>query len=66
MSNQHTNRKKAFRIAVINAGTSVSEWARENAVSRTHLYAVLDGERQASDELNAKIDGLIEADKQVA
>lgn len=66
MATQRTSRKKAFRIAVISAGTSVSEWARENEVSRTHLYAVLDGERVASDDLNAKIDALIRSTEQVA
>lgn len=66
MATDRTSRKTAFRLAIVRAGTTVSEWARENDVSRTHLYAVLDGERVASEELNAKIDALIEAERQVA
>lgn len=66
MATHRTSRKTAFRLAIVSAGTTVSEWARENGVSRTHLYAVLDGDRIASEELNGKIDALIEQMKQVA
>jgi hypothetical protein len=60
------SRKTAFRHAIVSAGTTVSAWAQENEVSRVHLYAVLNGDRVPSDELNAKIDALIQSQKQVA
>lgn len=66
MGTHRISRKTQFRLAIVRAGTSVSEWARQNGVSRTHLYAVLDGERIASDELNAKIDALLIRAKKVA
>lgn len=66
MVTKRTSRKTAFRLAIVSAGSSVTEWARENGVSRTHLYLVLDGQRTASDELNAKIDALLTDAQRVA
>lgn len=66
MVTQRISRKTAFRLAIVGTGSSVTEWARENGVSRTHLYLVLDGQRIASDELNAKIDALLATAKRVA
>lgn len=59
MATKHLTRKKRFRIALVAADSTISEWAKENAVSRTHLYAVLDGERKPSVELQEKIDAVI-------
>lgn len=55
------SRKKRFRIALMAADVSVSQWATENNVSRTHLYAVLDGERDPSPELREKIDAVLKS-----
>lgn len=66
MTTQTTSRKRAFRSACVLAGTSLSAWAVENGVSRTHLYAVLEGERTPSAELTAKIDALLESAQQAA
>lgn len=54
-----TTRKTRFRRALEDEGTSISEWARRNEVSRTHLYAVLDDQRDASIELHAKIEAVL-------
>ena len=59
MNTRRLTRKKRFRIALVAADSSISEWAKQNRVSRTHLYAVLDGERVPSAELQAKIDAVI-------
>jgi hypothetical protein len=66
VATQRGNRKTAFRLAIVNAGTTVTDWARENEVSRVHLYAVLNGDRVGSAELNAKIDALIKTARRVA
>lgn len=55
------SRKTAFRRALEDAGSSISEWARRNGVSRTHLYFVLDGERTPSVELDEKINAVLES-----
>ena len=52
--------RKVFRKALVDAELSLSEWARRNKVSRTHLYEVLDGNRIPSEELLAKIAATIE------
>lgn len=52
-------RKTRFRLALVEAGVSLSEWARNNDVSRTHLYLVLDGERAPSTELQEKIEAVL-------
>lgn len=40
-------RRKAFRHALINAGKTARQFAAEQGVTETHLYAVLRGERQS-------------------
>lgn len=60
MTTDRLTRKTAFRQALLGAGLTVTEWARQNKVSRTHLYLVLDGERAPSDELDAKIEAAIQ------
>lgn len=47
--------RKVFRKALVDAELSLSEWARRNGVSRTHLYEVLDGKRTPSEKLLEKI-----------
>lgn len=59
MATKRLTRKKRFRIALVAADSSISEWAKQNAVSRTHLYAVLDGERVPSRELADKIESVL-------
>lgn len=59
MATHRLTRKKRFRIALVAADSSISEWAKQNRVSRTHLYAVLDGERTPSTELREKIDAVL-------
>lgn len=59
MNTRRLTRKTRFRIALVAAESSISEWAKQNRVSRTHLYAVLDGNRIPSAELQAKIDAVL-------
>ena len=54
-------RKTRFKLALVASESSVSAWARDNEVSRTHLYAVLDGQRDPSAELAQKIDAVLSA-----
>lgn len=51
-------RRKEFRIALINAGVLVSQFAADNAVSEGHLHAYLRGERKSA-PLDAAIDTFI-------
>jgi hypothetical protein len=54
-------RKQRFNAALSLAGLSLEQWRTEHyVVSGHHLNAVLNGEREASAELNAAIDGLIQ------
>jgi hypothetical protein len=60
------SRKKRFQIALVALDSSMSRWAQENNVSRTHLYAVLEGERIPSEDLNAKIEAVLHRAQRVA
>lgn len=54
-------RKQRFQAALSLAGIPLWRWRTEHyAVSAHHLNAVLNGEREASAELNAAIDGVIQ------
>ena len=54
-------RKQRFEAALKLAGLTVEEWRTEHyKVSWQHLNEVFKGERVASAELNAAIDGMIE------
>lgn len=39
---------------------TISDWAKANEVSRTHLYAVLNGEREPGAELAASIEAVLQ------
>lgn len=52
-------RKTAFKLALVRAGLSVTDWAEQHQVSRTHLYLVLEGKRVPSSDLAAKIERTI-------
>lgn len=60
MNATQTSRKTRFRKALIDAKTTATKWARENEVSRTHLYRVLEDEKQSA-PLSAKIESFIES-----
>lgn len=62
MATHRMTRKKRFRIALFAADCSVSEWAKQNQVSRTHLYAVLDGNREPGPELREKIEAVLQTE----
>jgi predicted transcriptional regulator len=67
-SNVATQRvtRKEFRKALVDADMSVSAWLRENGVSRTHLYEVLDGNRIPSADLWSKIVATVEEQSRAA
>ena len=52
------SRKKAFRIALAEAGMTAQEWAAAEGVTPQHMYAVLSGER-ASKRLTDRVDAFI-------
>ena len=60
MTAKRLPRKTAFRAALIEAGMTVTAWAERNRVSRTHLYLVLEGDREPSAELAAKIEKVLD------
>jgi hypothetical protein len=53
-----TGRAKAFKVAIVNAETTVLAFAEAADVTPGHLYKVLSGERQ-SPPLLEKIDAFI-------
>lgn len=58
MTTKRLSRKKQFRIALTARGLSLSEFARRNNVSRTHLYRVLDKPSESA-PLTAKIEEVL-------
>ena len=54
-------RKELFLVAIHRSPyRSANAWARSQGITRTHLYAVLDGERDSA-TLTTKIDAFIRA-----
>lgn len=60
MNTNRNSRKTRFRKALIDAGTTARQWAKDNGISRTHLYRVLD-DTGVSAPLTQKIDEFIRA-----
>lgn len=54
------SRRKAFRKALIDAGLTQRDWARENEISEQHLSVVLQGKRE-SRRLWTKIEQFIQS-----
>jgi predicted transcriptional regulator len=51
-------RRARFKSALALARMTAKQWAEENGVTETHLYAVLKGDRESA-KLLAKIDACI-------
>lgn len=53
-----TTRKARFRAALALARMTAKQWASDNGVTETHLYAVLKGTRDSA-TLTSKVDAFI-------
>ena len=59
------SRKRAFKVALARLGRTAKGFAEEQGISQSHLYAVLNGERD-SDRLTSAIDAFIASAEKTA
>lgn len=57
--NPDKTRKRAFKAALAWAGQTAEAWCADHDITRSHLYAVLSGQRESA-KLTAEIDAFIQ------